>query len=64
MCVVEVLHCFRAKIDTELLQLAWFAVLKPEHVEDANEAISGMPDSVVQDCHGLARLLGPSSANS
>ena len=49
--VVKVLHRFRAQVDAELLQLARFAVLEAEHVEDADEAVSGVSHGVVEDGH-------------
>jgi len=52
--VVEVLHRLRAQIDAELLQLARLAVLEAEHVEDADEAVGGVADGVVEDGHRLA----------
>ena len=57
--VVEVLHCLRAEVDAQLLQLAGLRVLEPEHVEDPDEAVRGVPDRVGQDGLRLARLLRP-----
>ena len=51
MGVVKVLHRFRAQVDAELLQLARFAVLEAEHVEDADEAVGGVSHGVVEDGH-------------
>ena len=63
MRVVEVLHRFRAQVDAELLQLARLAVLEAEHVEDADEAVGGVTDGVVEDGHRLARLPGTRCAD-
>ena len=57
--VVEVLHRLRAEVDAQLLQLAGLRVLEPEHVEDPDEAVRGVPDRVGQDGQRLARLLRP-----
>ena len=61
--VVKVLHRFRAQVDAELLQLARFAVLEAEHVEDADEAVGGVSHGVVEDGHWFARLARSGGAN-
>jgi len=61
--VVEVLHRLRAQVDAELLQPARLAVLEAEHVEDADEAVGGVADGVVEDGHRLARLAGSGRAD-
>lgn len=58
MSVVEVLHRLRAQVNAQLLQLAGFAVLESEHVQNPDESVRGMTDCVVQDSHGLGTLLG------
>jgi hypothetical protein len=46
-----------------LFELARLSVFEPEHVEDADEAVSGVADRVVQDGHRLARLPGSGRAD-
>ena len=54
--VIEVLHCFRAEIDTELFKLARLGVFKAKHVKDADKSIRSMPHSIAQDRQRLGRF--------
>ena len=57
------LHGLRAEIGAQLLQLAGFAVLKAEHVQDANKAISGMSQGMIQQGHGSVGFSGARSSD-
>ena len=57
--VVEVLHRLAAQVDAQLLQLTRLAVLEPEHVQDPDEAVRGVPHGLGEDGQGPRGFLGP-----
>lgn len=60
MRVVKVLHGLRAQIDAQMLELSQLGVFEAEHVQNPDEAIGGVFDSVVQGGHGFAAGVGAS----
>ncbi len=50
------LHRFGAQVDAKLLEVARFSILEAEHVKDADEAVGGVANRVVEDGHRFARF--------
>ncbi len=57
------LHRFGAQVDAQLFEVTRFSILEAEHVKDADEAVGGVANRVVEDGHRFARFSRACCAN-